>query len=100
MKRRASKDGNHDNLVQHFEVLGCSVAELHNAGLAGWPDLVVGCIGRNHLVEIKNPDTAYGRAGLNGNQRHFSRDWRGGMVYTVSSADEATVLVQNWRRAA
>ncbi|UHQ21910.1 hypothetical protein LVB77_14675 [Lysobacter sp. 5GHs7-4] len=97
MSRRASKDANHDEIVEHFELLGCSVAELHNAGLPGWPDTVVGCIGVNHLVEIKNPATAYGRRGLNPNQQHFSRDWRGEKVWAVCSTDEATALVQNWR---
>ncbi|WP_141233353.1 hypothetical protein [Lysobacter antibioticus] len=86
--------------MKRFEELGCSVVELHHAGIPGFPDLVVGCLGVNHLVEVKNPDTAYGRAGLNANQQTFNRDWRGERMFAVSSLDEAAALVQNWRRAA
>ena len=100
--RRSSKDRNHDAIASHFRALGCSVIETHNAGIAGFPDLVVGLSsarGRmNKLVEIKNPETRYGKAGLNDNQTAFNRDWRGERMYQVSSTDEATAVVQNWRR--
>lgn len=98
--RRASKDKNHDPIVAVFRQAGNSVAELVSTGLPGWPDTVVGCVGVNHLVEIKNPETAYGRAGLNGNQTAFAQEWRGERVWTVSTTDEALALVQNWRRGA
>ena len=32
-------------------------------------------------------------------QSAFARDWRGGPVYVVTSVDEATALVLNWRRS-
>lgn len=101
MRRPAAKrDANHAVIARHFEALGCSVVELPHAGVAGFPDLVVGCIGRNRLVEVKNPETRYGRAGLNTNQQAFNRDWRGEPMFTVCTEDEVTVLVQNWRRNA
>lgn len=101
MRRPVSKkDGNHDDIVRTFEKLGCSVAQLHHAGLPGWPDIVVGVIGRNHLIEIKNPDTRYGRAGLNANQEAFTRDWRGGKLFVVSTQDEVAALVRNLRTEA
>lgn len=96
--RRCRPDRNQGPIVERFEALGCSVVELHHAGIAGFPDLVVGCMGANHLVEVKNPDTAYGRAGLNTNQRAFDRDWRGERMWSVASVEEATAIVQNWRR--
>lgn len=99
-RAKARKDGNHDEIVARFEALGCTVAQLHAAGVAGWPDLVVGLLGANRLVEIKNPDTRYGRAGLNTNQQAFNRGWRGEPMFTVCTEDEVTVLVQNWRRNA
>lgn len=98
--RRASKDKNHDRLVSVFRGVGCSVAELVSTGLPGWPDTVIGCLGANHLVEIKNPETAYGRAGLNANQTAFAQEWRGERVWTAATDDEALALVQNWRRIA
>ncbi|WP_057921137.1 hypothetical protein [Lysobacter capsici] len=100
MRRPAAKrDANHGQIVDRFLELGCSVEELEHVGIAGFPDLVVGCIGVNHLVEVKNPDTAYGRAGLNKNQREFNGRWRGAQMIAVSSEDEVTAVVQNWRRA-
>ena len=102
MRRRGKKDGNHDAIVERFQDLGCSVAQMHACGVAGFPDIAVGLSTesgrRTELVEIKDPSSRYGRAGLNNNQTAFARDWRGSPVYVVSSEDEATVLVQNWRR--
>lgn len=95
--RRGSKDRNHGALTAAFEQLGCSVADLSNARLPGWPDVVVGVVGRNHLVEFKNLETRYGRAGLNPNQQVFARDWRGGKLFVVSSVDEVAALVRNLR---
>lgn len=99
MSRRAAKrDANHGPVVARFLALGCSVAETVDTGIPGFPDVVVGVVGINHLVEIKNLATSYGRAGLNGNQTAFARDWRGARIWTCSSEDEATALVQNWRK--
>lgn len=94
------RDSNHGELVKAFEQLGCSVADLSHAGLPGWPDVVVGCIGLNHLVEFKCLDTDYGRAGLNTNQQAFARDWRGGVVHVVATPDHVAFLVGNWRKGA
>lgn len=98
MRKRGRKDGNHDNIVRAFERVGCTVAQLHDTGLPGWPDLVVGVIGVNHLVECKNLETAYGRAGLNENQSAFARDWRGGKVWVATSEVDAYNLVAEWRK--
>lgn len=97
--RRGKKDGNHDALKAVFLQLGCSVADLYNAGLPGFPDIVVGVAGKNALVEIKNPETAYGRAGLNNNQTAFERDWRGAKPFVVSDELEVVALVNSLRRA-
>jgi hypothetical protein len=99
-RHRGSKDGNHDKVVARFREFGCTVAELVDTGLEGWPDLVVGCIGLNHLVEVKNPDTRYGQAGLSPAQGVFARDWRGGPVYVVYTENDATTCVLAWRTAA
>lgn len=96
--RVGKKDGNHNHLKGVFESAGCSVADLYNAGLPGFPDVVIGVAGKTALVEFKNPETRYGRAGLNSNQTAFERDWRGGAIYVVSTTDEAVALVNNLRR--
>jgi len=98
MRHRGSKDKNHDELSSTFVALGCSVSDMATCGVDDFPDVVVGCIGKNHLVEYKNPETAYGRKGLNSGQQAFARDWRGGKVWVASSTDECAALVANWRR--
>lgn len=99
MRRRGKRDANHGRLVATFKQLGCSVAELTDTGIPGWPDIIVGCVGVNRLVELKNPETAYGKRGLNSNQVAFSRDWSGDRVWVASTTDEAIALVTNWRRS-
>jgi hypothetical protein len=99
MKYRGSRDANHLAMAAAFESLGCTTADLALAGVTGFPDLVVGCAGRTYLVEIKNPDTAYGRAGLNRDQSAFARDWRGGLVYVVTCVEDVYAAVQEWRKA-
>lgn len=94
----AKRDANHNTVADRFRALGCSVADLPATGIPGFPDTLVGCLGVTHLVEIKNLETRYGRAGLNANQTAFARDWRGSKVWTVCTEDEATAVVQNWRK--
>jgi hypothetical protein len=96
---RGKKDANHDAIVRRFQGLGCSVIEMHATGIPGFPDLACGAIGVTHFVEVKNLGTAYGRKGFNANQTAFQRDWRGEKVWICTGVDEATALVQNWRRA-
>jgi hypothetical protein len=96
----SSKDANHDEIVETFRALGCSVVETNLPPVAGFPDSLVGLLKKTHLVEIKSLDTAYGRRGLNANQCAFAQEWRGSPVHTVTTRDEAIALVQNWRRAA
>lgn len=100
MNRHFRKDDNHDELVKLFEQLGCTVAQMHACGVPGFPDIAVGAVGRTWLVELKNPNSRYGRAGFNDNQTAFARDWRGGRVYMASTPDDVIELVQYWRRAA
>lgn len=93
----ARKDSNHDEIANTFRGLGCSAIDTNLPPVAGYPDLVIGCMGVTHLVEAKSTLTAYGRAGLNDNQTAFARDWRGSPVHLVSSPDDAIALVKKWR---
>ena len=97
MRRAARRDENHAPIADTFRALGCSVFETDRVG-EGFPDLVVGLLGKSHLVEIKNPATHYGRAGLNAGQSAFAAAWRGSPIVVITSEDEATAFVQNIRR--
>jgi hypothetical protein len=61
------------------------------------PDLAVGLLGQTHLVEVKNPKSRYGKAGLNANQHDFAASWRGGPVYVVANETDVLALVLKWR---
>jgi len=97
--RRGRRDGNHKALSELFRQLGCSVVDMPDTGIPGWPDAVVGCIGVNHFCEYKSQETAYGRAGFNANQTAFNRDWRGEPVALVSTQDDVIALVAKWRES-
>jgi hypothetical protein len=97
-RRAARKDKNHDDLKEVFEQLGCTVVDMHATGIPGWPDMAVGLMGTTHLVEVKNLENWYGKAGLNANQTAFGQTWRGGQIYVVATPEHVTALVQNWRR--
>jgi hypothetical protein len=92
-----SKDANHDARCNDFLAIGCSVTETERTGIPGWPDIVVGCMGVNHLVEIKNPATAYGRRGMTPEQSEFNEKWRGERVHIVRTVDDVLELVAGWR---
>lgn len=97
-RHRGSKDRNHDELADAFRALGCTVVDLHDANRPGFPDVLVGCIGSDHLVEFKNPETAYGRAGMTAEQSVFARDWRGGSVSVATCSEDVVALVSRWRK--
>ena len=91
------KDANHLALVAVFEQLGCKVADTSTIGF-GFPDICIGVMGMAALVEIKNPDTFYGRQGLTESQRAFHSLWEG-CTHVVRTADEAISLVTRLRRS-
>ena len=95
---RSRKDGTHDARARDFAVIGCTVLDMHAIGIAGVPDFVVGCLGVDHLVECKDSETAYGRAGLSESQSAFARGWNGGPVAIVRSTDDVIALVEQWRK--
>jgi ferredoxin len=97
MRRNARKDLNHDTIVNAFEQLYCPVLDLSREG-RGMPDLCVLCGTVWHLVEIKNPATAYGRRGLSKRQQAF-KDRVQGCVESVSTVEGVVELVTRWRGA-
>lgn len=96
MRRKARRDDNHNAVADTFRALGCSVFETDRVG-EGFPDLVVGMQGDSLLIEVKNPETHYGRGGLNKTQSAFAAAWRGSPVTVITSPDEAAAFVLNRR---
>lgn len=85
--RRHMKDYNHDEIVAALEKLGVRCYDMSHMG-GGFPDLLCNVHRETHLVEVKNPDTRYGRAGLNDLQIEFADNWNGAPIYIISTLGE------------
>jgi hypothetical protein len=88
----AKRDANHAEICRFLDECGIVYADLSAHGY-GVPDLLVPTDGENHLWEIKNLDTAYGRRGLNDLQRLWAQDWQGGPVWLIHSVAEAHAFI-------
>lgn len=94
--RRADK--NQPSIVRTFRKLGCSVQHLHRVG-EGCPDILVGIVGLNLLVEIKNGDKPPSQRSLNDRQKLWHGNWLGN-VFIVKNEEEAADLVHRAREFA
>ena len=77
-------DENQKMIVDALRAVGASVWVI------GRPvDLLVGFRGVTVLMEVKNPNSRYGKKGMNENQKQFMSDWFGGTLCSVDSVDSA-----------
>ena len=83
MRRSASLDANHTEIVQKLRAIGATVVDLAKVG-HGCPDLLVGWRGRTYLMEVKTIK-GYIRA----TQDTFFAQWHGGSISVVRSFDDA-----------
>lgn len=81
-------DHNQAEIVSALRDLGVSILITSRVG-RGFPDLICGYRGRNCLLEIKNPQTAYGRKGAAPNQQQWADEWQGEKPIVVYSLPEA-----------
>lgn len=88
MRMNAKKDANHNKIVSILKKGGAIVKDLSRAS-NGIPDLAVWHMKQWHLVEIKNPETSYGKKGLSKSQQKFADEWNGGPVFIIRTEDEA-----------
>lgn len=93
MRRAARIDENQPAIVQALRAAGASV---HVIGLP--VDLLVGIDGHTLLMEVKNPQSRYGKKGANENQQSFMADWQGGAVALVDGPEAALRHVEMLRR--
>lgn len=77
-------DINQEEIVSKFRSVGASVLILSQVG-DGAPDLLVGFCKKNHLFEIKNPDTKYK---LSTEQIIFADKWKGADIKVIRSWQE------------
>lgn len=85
----ARRDANSKEVINALRAAGASVVDV------GQPlDLVVGYARQTVLMEVKNPNSRYGRRGDNGNQKSFKESWQGGAVATVDSVESALRVLE------
>lgn len=84
MRYAARVDANQEQIVSALRAAGATVL------IIGLPvDLLVGHNNQTVLMEVKNPDSRYGKKGANDNQTVFMQTWRGGAVALVDGPEAA-----------
>lgn len=91
-KRGGRTDHNQAEIVKALREMGASVLCADQQG-GGFPDLIVGWRGQNYLIEIKNPNSQYGRSGFNPNQKAWNSLWKGSAPMIVRTIDEAIAIL-------
>jgi hypothetical protein len=81
-------DKNQGEIIEALEAVGATVLDASGVGF-GVPDLIVGHMGVNHLMEVKNPANRYGRKGLTKKQQKWADGWNGAPVAIVRSPEDA-----------
>ncbi len=86
-RRKHSKDQNHNEI---FDMIGIytAVRDFSACG-GGIPDGAAWIKTGWQFFDVKNPNTAYGRNGLNDLQKQWSDDWRGGPVFLIYTIEQA-----------
>lgn len=92
LRTNAKKDANHHIIVDALTAGGVFVRDLSRA-LFGVPDLLVWHNNAWHLIEIKNPQTTYGRKGLNKSQKEWAKNWSGGPVYVIRTTNDVDLFL-------
>jgi hypothetical protein len=87
LRTRAKKDANHTAIVDALKSGGVSVVDL-STQMFGVPDLLLWDGNSWELAEVKNPDTYYGRKGLNKAQKEWAEAFQGAPVYVLRTLDD------------
>jgi hypothetical protein len=98
MRRAASVDRNQPAIVDVFRRMGASVEMLHGVG-KGCPDLLVGILGFNWIVEVKDGTRKPSERRLNDMQQDWHEAWNG-QVTVIETTDDAAAFINDARRFA
>ena len=93
--RKKRVDLNQHEIAMALLRYGANVLSLAQIG-GGVPDLVVAYAGETVLMEVKNPKTRHGKAGLSPGQKKFADSWPG-RVFVVRTIDEALAAMAEIR---
>ena len=87
MSRKFKLDNNHKPIIDYLRLF-VAVIDTAHAG-KGIVDGMAWIKDGWQLFDIKNPDTAYGRNGLNERQKKRNGDYRGGPIYLIYTTQDA-----------
>lgn len=93
MRYKLRKDDNHNTIANVFRKLGASVAETHRLG-EGFPDLVIGFMGYNALIEVKDGAKSESRRKLTDAEFEFFEGWRGWVAVVKDENDAINIINQ------
>lgn len=88
MRRAAKVDANQVEIVAALRKAGCYVQSLAAIG-NGCPDLLVGYKGQTILMEIKDGKRSPSERRLTADQQVWHKEWPGGLLFVVKSAENA-----------
>jgi hypothetical protein len=91
VRRAAKVDANQRQVVAALRGVGATVQLLHAVG-EGCPDLLVGHLGVNYLLEVKDGQKPPSAQKLTPQQEIWHRDWRGHRV-VVNSPEAALAAI-------
>lgn len=92
MRRAAKIDINQPELVKQLRSIpGCTVQPLHMVG-KGCPDLLVGFMNKNYVLEAKNPDMPPSKRKLTSDERRWHNCWAGQVAIVETFEDCLIVL--------
>jgi len=86
------KDGSQDAIVAALKSAGATVQDLSRIATPGVPDLLVGYLGRNYLIECKPGDGTKQQQRLRPSQQEWHAKW-GGQVAVCYNAEQALAII-------
>lgn len=91
MRKKARVDANQKEIVQELRKREISVLHTHQLG-KGAPDIIVGYMGRNYLIEIKDGSKSKSQQKLTKDELEFASKW-GGTYAVCNSLEQILRLI-------
>jgi hypothetical protein len=91
MRKRGRIDSNQPIMVEAFRDMGCSVAITSNLG-DGFVDVVLGFMGVNELIEIKDGSLPPSKRRLTPDEEEFHVNWNGSVQIAENLDDVARIV--------
>lgn len=82
-------------LAKLRELPGVTIQDLHGVG-QGCPDFVVGFLGRNYFIELKDGDKPKHQKQLTPDEEKFHKEWTGQVSVCESWQDVFKLITGQW----